>query len=430
MRALALLLAVVLALVSCAAPEGSPRSIEAAATATAAITSATPERATAIPSPSATAQASATVSATPESSPASSPSADASATPATPQPVAVPVSAAPGHPSGLALFRRPFDSDIPVHNFHDHDLPQEFVDANGYVVTYWGERLPKDVSFDGHEGYDWDMPEGTPLFTVADGTVVIAGPTTPGPCPVLNNAIVQGVSVYLEHRVLAPSGEALTLRSRYSHLSRVDVSVGDIVGAGTRIGLSGNTGCSTAPHLHFEVYRYLPSTRRYVTIDPYGWEGAGDDPWAVHPRGAGSIWLWRDALSLYKEYHQAANTPSGNAAAAVTGVRWMGYRDDVNPNNEFVEISLDPRYVPSGAQDLTGYTMKNNRGDTYAFPQTFTLRRERPIRVYTGFGQNGDTALYWGRASGVWDNSGDCVRLVTPRGGTYTIRTANITCPR
>ncbi len=328
------------------------------------------------------------------------------------------------------MFGRPFQGEIPVHNFNDHDLPLEFVDANGYVVTYWGERLPADQTFDGHEGYDWDMAEGTPLFAVADGTIVIAGATTPFACPVLNNAVVGAVEVYIDHRVLAPSGEALTLRSRYSHMSRVDVAVGQSVRAGAQIGLSGNTGCSTLPHLHFQVYRSVPATRKYVTVDPYGWEGSGPDPWAVDPRGAQSVWLWRDAPPLYKEYHQAANSPSGNAAAAVTGIRWLGYRDDLNPNNEFVEISLDPRYAPSGSQDLTGYTLKNDRGDTYTFPSGVTLRVDRPIRVYAGSGQNSDTTLYWGRVSGVWDHAGDCVRLVTPRGGTYTIRYANITCPR
>jgi hypothetical protein len=272
------------------------------------------------------------------------------------------------------------------------------------------------------------MPVGTPLFAVADGTVAVAGPGSPFACPVLNNAVVTGVDVFIEHRVLAPSGEALTLRSRYSHLSRVDVTVGQHVRAGEQIGLSGNAGCSTAPHLHFEVYRFVSATRRFVTMDPYGWEGAGPDPWALDARGAASIWLWRDAPALFKEYHQAANSPSGNAAAAVTAIRWLGYRDDLNPNNEFVEISLDPRYAPSGVQDMTGYTIRNGKDDTYTFPAGARLLVDRPIRVYSGSGQNTDITLYWGRASGVWDNAGDCVRLVTPRGGVYRIRYANITC--
>ncbi len=53
----------------------------------------------------------------------------------------------------------------------------------------------------------------------------------------------------------------------YSHLSVIDVAVGDAIGAGAVVGLVGSTGFSTGCHLHYSVYRNgLPT-------DPLGGSG-------------------------------------------------------------------------------------------------------------------------------------------------------------
>ncbi|MFF4588125.1 M23 family metallopeptidase [Streptomyces sp. NPDC000345] len=90
-----------------------------------------------------------------------------------------------------------------------------------------------------HSGQDFAVPSGTKVVAAHGGTVVKAGGNGAGDGPAYGNAIVikHGNGTY----------------SQYAHLSRVDVKVGQIVKTGQRIALSGNTGNSSGPHLHFEI---------------------------------------------------------------------------------------------------------------------------------------------------------------------------------
>lgn len=102
-----------------------------------------------------------------------------------------------------------------------------------------------------HAGQDIGVPIGTPVGAAQDGTVLFAG-----------EASGYGIAVYLQH-----AGGVVT---RYGHLSKLLVRRGQSVDRGDRIALSGNTGRSTGPHLHFEVLvggnpvnpiTYLPARR-------------------------------------------------------------------------------------------------------------------------------------------------------------------------
>jgi hypothetical protein len=187
----------------------------------------------------------------------------------------------------LPIFGRPFDGAFPIGNFFDHDKPIDG-DGNDYVLTLCGARDTKQVN--GHPGYDWRMREGTPLFAVADGVVLTAGLEPRRFCPPLDRT-VQALVVQLVHT--AANGESYV--SVYGHLSRIDVQQGVSVREGTVIGLSGNTGCSGTPHLHFGVARNVAG--RYVLIDPYGWHSTVADPWELDARGAASVWLWKDGAA-------------------------------------------------------------------------------------------------------------------------------------
>jgi murein DD-endopeptidase MepM/ murein hydrolase activator NlpD len=95
----------------------------------------------------------------------------------------------------------------------------------------------------GHNGLDFGIVVGTPIETTMDGKVVYAGWNDQG----YGNLVIVENGPY---------------RTYYAHLSSIPVAVGDTVTAGTTIGLSGNTGNSTGPHLHYEI------RKDKVAIDP------------------------------------------------------------------------------------------------------------------------------------------------------------------
>ncbi|MFG3407367.1 peptidoglycan DD-metalloendopeptidase family protein [Streptomyces sp. NPDC048142] len=85
-----------------------------------------------------------------------------------------------------------------------------------------------------HTGSDFQAASGTPVLAIGPGTVVSAG-----------YGGSYGNEVVIKHE----DG----MYSQYAHQSALNVSVGQTVTGGQQIGLSGSTGNSTGPHLHFEV---------------------------------------------------------------------------------------------------------------------------------------------------------------------------------
>lgn len=189
----------------------------------------------------------------------------------------------------LPLFDRPFQGSPGVTNVFDHQYPGRPT-GKGYLLSFRGFRFL--FGNEGHTGWDWTLWHGTPVLAVADGEVVTAGVVPPFYCPL--PGFGREVSDQLAVEVVVRSPDGTRFRVGYHHLDRVEVQAGQQVRAGQRLGLSGNTGCSVGPHLHFEVVR-LDGTNSGspAWVDPFGWEGQSDDPWALHPDGAASLWLWK-----------------------------------------------------------------------------------------------------------------------------------------
>ena len=101
-----------------------------------------------------------------------------------------------------------------------------------YPITQYYGKTPYTSC---HTGIDYACPTGTPILASEDGTVVHSGWLNGG----------WGYCVIIQH----PDGNA----TLYAHLSECKVKTWDKVKKGQVIGLSGSTGNSTGPHLHFEA---------------------------------------------------------------------------------------------------------------------------------------------------------------------------------
>jgi murein DD-endopeptidase MepM/ murein hydrolase activator NlpD len=160
----------------------------------------------------------------------------------------------------------------------------------GYAQTPGGRDY---ISYDGHNGWDYSMYYENVLAT-APGSVTLAGSDSINPC--------FGQTVLIDH------GNGFT--TRYAHLSAIAIRVGDTVTRGQVIATSGNTGCSSGPHLHYGVY----ITSSWTAIDPWGWSGAGADPW---PSDVGNLWLTGYAQFPLPSAPTNVLAGAGNASATV-----------------------------------------------------------------------------------------------------------------
>lgn len=107
--------------------------------------------------------------------------------------------------------------------------------SGGRLSSGFGKRSsPTKGASTYHKGIDWAVPVGTAVYASCGGTVAKAGWGSG-----------YGYVIYINHE----DGR----QTRYGHLSKVLVSVGQSVKQGEKIALSGNTGITSGPHVHFEI---------------------------------------------------------------------------------------------------------------------------------------------------------------------------------
>ncbi len=128
--------------------------------------------------------------------------------------------------------------------------------VRGRVNSEYGRRTsPWGGAAEHHSGLDISTPPGTPVMCPAPGKVLLAG----------------GGGDYGRH-VIVEHGNGV--RSLYGHLSKVEVKAGQRVEKGQLLGLTGSTGRSTGPHLHYE----LRVAGKTVNPRKFLWEGKDVGP--------------------------------------------------------------------------------------------------------------------------------------------------------
>ena len=266
------------------------------------------------------------------------------------------VAAAAGNASGAPFLTRPYWGWHSVNSWFDHCNPDYSIDGRictvdgtvalassgrdpyftkGYAVTPGGRDY---IYYDGHNGFDLGLYYEE-LLAAAPGVV-----TTAGIDPVPYNSCF-GNTVVIDH------GNGFS--TRYAHMSRVDVNVGQAVSRGQHLGISGTTGCSTGPHLHFGLY--LNSS--WTAIDPWGWLGAaGGDPW---PYDQFDTWLTANP-----------HDPVPDAPTAVTAALGQGG----------VKVTWTPGFDGGGGvSGAAGYTIAASPGG-----QTVTTGPAATAATFTG----------------------------------------------
>ncbi|MDF1693178.1 MAG: M23 family metallopeptidase [Zhongshania sp.] len=133
-------------------------------------------------------------------------------------------------------------------------IPSGYPLSEAYVTSRFGMRNhPVLGRMALHGGADLRASVGTPVYATADGVVESAG---------MNNSGF-GRLIKLNHN--------FGFTTLYGHLSKTAVAMGDYVRQGDLLGYSGNTGMSSAPHLHYEV-RHLHRRLAPGPFMEWSWE--------------------------------------------------------------------------------------------------------------------------------------------------------------
>jgi len=135
-------------------------------------------------------------------------------------------------------------------NYMQEIIPNGSPVKNTVITSRFGYRIhpiTKKKKF--HRGLDFGANRKTPIYATADGIVRYVQPGNIGSF---------GRLIIISHNY--------GFETLYAHLRKTFVKVGDVIYKGDRIGLSGNSGRSSGPHLHYEIRHGTKSLNPYYFV--------------------------------------------------------------------------------------------------------------------------------------------------------------------
>jgi murein DD-endopeptidase MepM/ murein hydrolase activator NlpD len=230
------------------------------------------------------------------------------------------------------LYEAPWALGPNDHFYFSRPIAADVVNWPLADYRYGGMFMETDIV---HTGIDIPNPRGTPVIAAAAGKVVWAGyglftgnnnPKDP-----------YGLAVTLQHDFGYKGQRLYTI---YAHMDRIDVVNGQRVETGQMLGIVGNTGNTTGPHLHFEVR--LQRNSFYTTLNP--------ELWLAPPQGWGVL-----AGRMMYTNGSLLSRHILNVRSKATGQRWSVYSYGlVNVNSdEYYNENLVLSDLPAGEYQIS-----------------------------------------------------------------------------
>ena len=260
--------------------------------------------------------------------------------------------------------------------YFDHHYPTGSDNADWIFRPFWGADIdsfnqPCDTQhhpewcYDGHEGHDYRLVEGTLVRAAAAGIAHCERDTTG-----------YGYSVLIDH------GNGYS--TRYAHLQGCEEFFGGSdksVTAGDPVGRVALTGKTTGYHLHFGVYH------SGEVVDPWGWNArAGDDPWEqTDPSTRRSVCLWEFGCDWEGYLTIADGGTTGTPDGRITASAPPGAVDKITILR--LTLSPDPVAQPSAVPadysfDLSAQDIYGNAVETFLQPLAIVINYAEDVLAY------------------------------------------------